>query len=244
MSPLGCSVLLATQQFKAICESYANNLCMRLTCVNASDESLAAFEDTKRISTMPSALQYCQKVMHDTSVQAGQPVTAGKLVAKASVAQHSAPILAVAWANSVTQGVTSDRKGTIIAWSPHQAQELHRLGLHVLCLCSLTDEILLHSCKAGAEDIYHAQMHVSLHSRSVSDLQMLSDSMLSNRMHMRVGMHALTYRPMTCIIRSASCANCAIPQMAGHQHCTALSLVGSQRALASPAELTCTSSSS
>ena len=78
------------------------------------------------ISTSPSPSSAKPAIQCNVCHQAAGSASTAKLAAKASVAQHDAPILAVAWAPTVSQGITSDRGGSIITWSPHQAQELHR----------------------------------------------------------------------------------------------------------------------
>lgn len=48
------------------------------------------------------------------------------LVAKASLGGHDSPVLAVAWAPTVGQGISTDRDGTILSWNPGQVSEVNR----------------------------------------------------------------------------------------------------------------------
>lgn len=76
-----------------------------------------------------------------TSLCCVQAQSSRTLHAKACVAEHSDAILAVHWAGSASQGVSSDRGGTILTWSPTQAQEVHRSARPIshtpscMCVC-------------------------------------------------------------------------------------------------------------
>lgn len=47
-------------------------------------------------------------------------------MARAVVAEHSTPILAIAWASSIGKGISSDRDGGLITWVPGEQRMDHR----------------------------------------------------------------------------------------------------------------------